>query len=167
MLYTPIHCPANTQHISTFGHTRNQCFDSMLFSQFIQFSEYKVTDAVDDFPRHCLWENCLKSRDSPIEGKLDGLMRRSVCAVVIGALGILCTRGWTYADSDDSAANKKHEVRAADSSRTSAGFTDGDSVSARDENNLSLTANKHRPRTGKDPHQGRRPAGDRWIQERA
>ena len=40
-------------------------------------------------------------------------------------------------------------------------------VESGDESSLSLTANKDRPRTRKDPREGWRPAVDRWIQERA
>jgi hypothetical protein len=93
-------------------------------------------------------------------------MRRSLWTVVIDALGILCTQAWSYAESDASAANKKQEVRAADSSQSSAGFVGGDWSSSGAENNLSLTANRHIPRTCNDPRGGRRSAVDCWIEER-
>jgi hypothetical protein len=73
----------------------------------------------------------------------------------------------SYAGSDANCANRKQEVRAADFMKASAGSTNGDSSPLNDEIDLSSTANKHRPRTRKDPRDGRHPAVDRWIQERA
>lgn len=94
-------------------------------------------------------------------------MRRRVYVVVIVTFVTLGTCMWSSAESDASVANKKQEIRAADSLKPSAGFAGGDLSSSEDESNLSLTANKHRPRTRKDPRGGLRSAVDRWIQERA
>jgi hypothetical protein len=96
---------------------------------------------------------------------VEGSMRRSVCAIIIVAMGVLCAGVRSHAESD-AAANKTQGVRAADSSKASAGFAGKDSCSSLDENNLNLTANNFRPRTCKNRRGGRHSAIDRRIQER-
>jgi hypothetical protein len=93
-------------------------------------------------------------------------MRRSISVFVFIVLGLVYTSITSYAERNASAVSRKQEVRAADSSKTSPGFAAGDSSSSGDETNLSLTANKHRPRIHKDPRGGRRLAVECCIQER-
>jgi len=92
-------------------------------------------------------------------------MRRTKFIVVIIALSMLWASGRIFAEREGSGATKKRGFES--SSKASAGFAGGDSSSSGDENNPSLTANKHRTRTRINPREGRRRAGDRRIQERA
>ncbi len=92
-------------------------------------------------------------------------MGRGKFIVVFIALSMLWASGRVFAEGEGSGATEKQDVQA--SSKASAGYAGGDSRSSGDENNLNLTASKHRTGTRKDPREGRRPAVDRWIQERA